>query len=50
MRDRPIDSGQKLKKKGDENGNGLCWLERKIGSSEILPRLPLFDYLVVKDA
>ncbi len=29
MWDRPFDGGQKLKKKGDESGNGLCWLERK---------------------
>ena len=26
---RPIDGGQKIKKKGDENRNSLCWLERK---------------------
>ena len=54
MRDRPIDGGQKLKKKGDESGNGLCWLEReKKDSREILPHLLWFDYelcLVVKDA
>ena len=29
MRDRLKDGGQKLKKKGDKNGNGLCWVERK---------------------
>ena len=29
LRDILIDDDQKLKKKGDENGNGLCWLERK---------------------
>ncbi len=49
MRDRPIDGGSKVEEKGDENGNGLCRLERKIGYWEFLPRLPWFDCLVVKD-
>ena len=53
MRDRPNDGGSKVEGKGDKNGNGLCWLERKIGSCEILPHLTWLDYklcLVVKDA
>ena len=29
MRDRPMDGGQNLKEKGDQNRNGLFWLERK---------------------
>ena len=45
MRDRATDGGQKLKKKGTKTGAVLCWLERKIGSWEILPH-----FLVVKDA
>ena len=46
MRDRPKEGGQKFKKKKrDENGNGLRWLERKKkGSREILPHSPWFDY------
>ena len=43
MRDRPIDGGQKLKKKVTKTGTGLCWLE-KITSWEILSHLPWFDY------
>ena len=42
MRDKLIDGCQKLKKKGDENGNGLCWWEKS--SREILPHFPWFHY------
>ena len=46
MRDRAIEGCvSKVEEKGDENGNGLCWLERKIVSWENLPH-----FLVVKDA
>ena len=29
IRDRPMDGGQKLKKRWEENRKGLCWLEKK---------------------
>ena len=51
MWDRPIDGGQKSKKKGTKRKQFVL-VEKKKDSREILPHLPWFDYelcLVVKD-
>ena len=47
--DRPIDGGQKLKKKRMKTGT-VCVVWKKIGSLEVLPHLSWFICLVVKDA